>query len=171
MAMLLYKLMPGYKAPKENVIDHHSELKSAKSILICMPFGFNEFQSALGLLKSIVDKYAKREIAIVTSWSYRNWLENFRNQKIISISEEKINFLKLPKKPLIKYLKSKNFEVAIDLNPGGTLFSSILCAATGAKVRVGFTGENSDRFFNFQVKPISEDTSENQFDALLNYIS
>ena len=169
--MSLYKLMPGYRAPQEDVIDHLSELKSAKSILICLPFGFNEFQCALELLKSIAETYSKREIAIITSWSYRNWLDNFRNQKIITIAEDNINFLKLPKKPLIKYLKSKNFEVAIDLNPGGTLFSSILCAATGAKVRVGFTGEDSDRFFNFQVKPVSEDSVENQFDTLLGYIS
>ena len=163
--------MPGYRAPAESAIDHIIELKSARSILICMPFNFEEFQDALSPLNSILESFAKRDITVITPWSYRNWLENVNNHRIITISDDNLNFLKLPRKSLIRQLKQKNFEVAIDLNPGVTLFSSILCAATGAKVRVGFAGEDSDRFFNFQVKLSEAEAANQQYSTLLHYIT
>jgi ADP-heptose:LPS heptosyltransferase len=121
-------------------------------------------------LDKLVERFLFSELTFLVSHDFRGWLENRGNFNIITLTPKQANCFQLPRRKLLNSLKIKMFEVAIDLNPQDTLFSSILCLASGAKVRVGFNGEDSDNYFNFQVLPQRSEDPRGKYSALLNYL-
>ena len=164
-------MVPGYIITEGQVINHHRILKSPRSVMVCMPFAYDEFQAALLIFDSMVERFSGSELTVVALWNFRNWIENRAHWRMVSLTSYSANFFRLPTRQLRASLRLESFDVAIDLNPGGILFSSILCAACGAKVRVGFAGEKSDCFFNFQVQPRADENIRDKYVTLLNYLN
>lgn len=165
------RALPGFLPREDVVINPWEVMRSPRSVLICAPFTYEDFQRTIPFLNKLLDRFSKSSITVAVVKEHRWMLDvSLANRLIMLTEEEHANFLKLPKKEFRDFLRRRRFDVAIDLNPSGTLFSSILCAVSGAAVRVGFTGEDSDRFFNFQIQPLPENDEAGRYRVLLNYI-
>lgn len=164
------RALPGFSPREDDIIDPWEVMRSPRSVLICAPFTYEDFQSTLPFLNKLLNRFSKSSLTVAAVKEHRWMLDMALVNRVIILTEEQANYLKLPKKEFRDFLRRRRFDVAIDLNPGGTLFSSILCAVCGAKLRIGFAGEGSDRFLNFQIQPRPENDDVGRYRVMLNYI-
>lgn len=72
--------------------------------------------------------------------------------EVIRIPDEEVTRLFHPSAAVLKSIRSRPYDIAIDLNLDFLLPSGYICRASNARVRVGFTRPGADLFYNFQVK-------------------
>ncbi len=145
-------------------------LKNSRRILVCMPFEYDEFKAALPFINQVADRFPQSRMTAVVPESFRNWLDRKSLTAVIHLKPDDANFLKLPGKNLRDRLIQKAYDMAIDLNSDENLFSSILCAVCGAKVRVGFDREECGMFFNYLIIPRDSQDMQAKYSALMNYL-
>ncbi|MBM3328542.1 MAG: glycosyltransferase family 9 protein [Calditrichaeota bacterium] len=81
-----------------------------------------------------------------------------------------LNWLGLPDQRLRSRLMEMGFDTVIDLSPGYDAISAYYCLLTGARLRIGFAGQKSDRAFNYQVAPTGERAGAERYRVLAKYI-
>jgi ADP-heptose:LPS heptosyltransferase len=101
--------------------------------------------------------------------NFKDWALKAVNCQVITIAKDDVGFFKLPRRKIRKYFRNNKYDIAIDFNRGGTVFSAILCALCGAGIRIGFAGGGSERFLNYLISPQSG-VAEERFRALLSYV-
>jgi ADP-heptose:LPS heptosyltransferase len=170
LSHFLSRRLKAFKPADPGIIDPVKFLKNSKSILICAPFAYEEFMAALPALNDIIGKFTDCRLSLIVLHNFRNWLNPPERGKIITIVPEDANFFKFPRKSLRRYIQRESYDLAIDLNLGGILFSSILCSVCGANLRVGFANQRSEYFFNFQVLPRPDSDVQDKYRALLKYL-
>jgi hypothetical protein len=158
--------------PRESKgIDTLNLMRSARSALIVMPFSSDMFDKSLACVETLKRKYPDLALTLILCEPFRSWAGRFFVRQVISLKIDDANFLGFPKKSVINRLREYDHDVAIDLNPAGSLFSSILCAVSGAEVRIGFSGEWSNHFINYEFAPKRDAQFAGSYDALLNYLN
>ena len=170
-ALLMCRILPGLKPRENETINPWNILRSSKSALICAPFDRDEFRQAVVALNKLSAKLTDSKITIIAAEDCLDSGTAIVHNSIIPISEKDMGFLKIPRKAFINSLKDLGQDTAIDLNPAGTLLSAIICAVSGAKVRIGFYGKGSERFFNFMIRPRLDDSVSQRIKLLLEYLS
>ena len=136
-----------------------------------MPFDDEQFQKALLWAEKLKGKYPHLELTLLFAERHRSLAAGIESKEVISLTEEDADFLKLPGNHLIRRIKQEKYDMAVDLNHGGTLFSSILCSISGAEVRIGFTGEWSDYFLNYSFTPQPRQNISANYEALADYLT
>ena len=169
-ALLAAKILPGYRAKNNGKFEPFKVIYSSSSILVCMPFDYNEFQAAMPVLNELAREFPECYITVAVIESFRNWLERPLLSKIIPLRPYHANIFKLPSGRLKQDLLEKSYDIAVNLNHDDKLFSSILCAVSGAVVRVGFADGECDKYYNFLVRPKDSLDIRAKYVTLLNYI-
>ena len=162
--------LPAYKPKNVDSLNPFILCSQARTAMIVMPFDNKDFELSRNALTKFQRKFPSVLITLILPEQYRGWIGRIYVKNVIALKEEHANFLKLPKKELLILINSGKYDVAVDLNPEGSLFSYILCAASGAEVRIGFAGEWSDRFLNYSFVPRQNDDKAGKFNALIEYL-
>ncbi len=145
-------------------------LKLSRKTLICMPFQYRDFEASLPFFKKLVSLSGENKVTAATPESFRNWLERSQLKAVVSLKPDDANILNLPGKGLRNSLNRQQFNLAIDLNFDDNLFSSILCAVSGAKVRIGFASESCGGFFNYLIAPRESSDSQAKYRIMMRYL-
>lgn len=169
LAEFLGRKLPIYK-PRDGVVAA-SAFGNARSVLVCMPFDNDQFRNAVGWTESFKARYPHAALTLVIAKRFRSLATGIKTKAVVPLTEGDANFLKLPGKYLVLRIRRRKYDLAVDLNHGGTLFSSILCSISGAEVRIGFTGEWSDHFLNYSFTPRPRQDYAGNYNALINYLS
>lgn len=74
----------------------------------------------------------------------------FRNRSI-EFGVNDLNKLNLPSHKLIDKLSEMKYDGVIDLNRKDELFYSYAANIVNAKIRIGYSKKNSDKYYNFQI--------------------
>ena len=135
-----------------------------------MPFAYEDFKEALLVPAHLASNFPAFRLTAVVPENFRALLEKDHFSEVIPLKPRDADFFQLPNKGLKNSLSKKGFDLAIDLNFKANLFSSILCAASGARVRVGFDGQEWGQFFNYLILPREASDSKSKFRALLHYL-
>lgn len=159
-----------FKPRESSGIDPINLMKTANSALIVMPFSSEYFDKSLSCVETLKKKYPNLALTLILCEPFRSWAGRFFVRQVISLKTDDANFLGFPKKSILNRLQEYDHDLAIDLNPAGSLFSSILCSTSGAKVRIGFSGEWSNHFINYEFAPKKNRQFEGNYEALLNYL-
>lgn len=170
-AVMLSRILSLYRVKHNEAFTSTDLGDSVRSVLICMPFDVNEFQAAVKTLDEIIRRFPRGKLTVVLQENFRGWIGRHYQISIFPLSDTDANFFHLPRRKLCCEVRKRNSVVAIDLNPEGSLFCSILCAVSGAKVRIGFAGDNSDYCYNFQVRTTNLEDIEGKYQVLLNYVN
>ena len=141
-----------------------------RSILIAMPFDSREFEMANEALTEIDDHFPHTKIAVCLNETFRTWIPKMLIPRSIAVSPSDFNFFHWPKKSLIRKVESLNCDVAIDLNAEMHLGYAILCALSGAGIRVALEKPNSNLFFNFVIRSDASHKLRHRYDALAKYV-
>jgi hypothetical protein len=77
----------------------------------------------------------------------------------------------LPTKAILQRIFTKEFDVAVDLNLDFVLHTAYICKASRAKVRVGFSSQVSDVFYNIILNLNKQRTPQALYDKFAECLS
>lgn len=136
------------------------KVSSAQKFLVLLPDNSEDTLSAVDI--PTYYKINKKEVTIL---GYKNVIPialETHSFDSISFSEEELTKFGLPNKELVDKIKSKEFDVVIDLNRRENFIFSVLSNIPKSAVKIGYKKEKSDVFYNFQV-------ANNQNNAEISY--
>jgi len=111
--------------------------------------------------------YGKMIRLLIPNGTYSGIDKDFLKDAIYFGKEDKTK-LGLPTLQFREILKTVESDLLIDLNKKSDLFAGAASCLINASVKIGFEKENSDLFYNFQVKSSSEISVE-PYQNLMNF--
>lgn len=141
-----------------------------RCMLVAMPFNPKEFEMANEALAQIDDHFPRTKIAVCLNETFRTWIPRMLIPRSIAVEPGDFNFFQWPRKTLIHKIQMLECDVAVDLNAGVHLGYAVLCALSGAAVRVALEKPHSSLFFNFLVRSDTSHTLRHRYDALTKYL-
>ncbi|MEN8193075.1 MAG: hypothetical protein ABFS12_09690 [Bacteroidota bacterium] len=139
-------------------------ISDAKDILVILPEKFDDINKALKVIEFLNSE--KKNLYLFYNIDVANYLPTGLNFISVNYKENDITKIGLPSKDLLSKIEIIFFDFIIDLNIEDCIFSSVIANAPRSNYRIGFSKENADKFYNFQV-PV-EINSEKSYRNLLN---
>ena len=149
---------------KLGAVSFNKFITNSEKFLLILP------TSGADLLESVdVCKYLLTHQKDVTLFGKREGEKYELDEGLGSIvyTDEEISKLNLPRKELLEKLRSKKYDVVIDLNRHENFFLSVIANTVETKFRIGFKKGDSDKFYKFQVAN-NKNNSEISYRNLLN---
>jgi ADP-heptose:LPS heptosyltransferase len=140
-----------YRSKRDPIIRFNDVLSSAKRALVILPEVEEDLPAVQSTVRVLCDKFHRGAITIVGRDNQPHAYARQRGIEVISYTEEDLTSFFLPRHELLQKVKKSTFDVAFDLNRSFSLSSAVLCRASHAPVRVGFTKSYADEFYNFQI--------------------
>jgi len=150
-----------------NPIVFNKVITQAQDFLIIMPEVDTDFFHSLDLLKYL--SINRKSITLFLPEHKYNLIPEKDKYKFVSFSYLEKTKLSLPNQVLTDRLKNKVFDVVMDLNRKENIFFSAVANIVASKLRICFTKENSEPYYNFQFAG-SPDNAEVAFRNLLNFL-
>lgn len=116
------------------------------SILIVLPDGEVAFDLAALFLEKIQSNDAR--IHFLVKDALINFYPQEMSESTLLFSYKDINSLGIPTNEFLEKMKDLKYENMIDLNINFSRFSSFLLRACNPKVRMGFSYDNSKKYYN-----------------------
>jgi hypothetical protein len=132
-----------------------------------MPKEDSDFYHCLDILKYFL--IHKKIITLFLPEYKYNLIPEKEKYKFISYLPEHVNGFYLPNKILVDRLKTREFDIVIDLNRHYDIFFSAIVNVVQSRLRVGFNKELCEKYYNLS---ISDNSSEPEvaFRMFLNYL-
>jgi len=89
---------------------------------------------------------------------------------VFEIEPDEFTFYGAPNSKLKSRLKSLNADLAVDLSAEYNPLSAYCCAASGARIRIGFATPDDDFVYNFQIAPNQDRSGIDRYRVLATYI-
>lgn len=148
------------------VIKFGNFVKDSRDFLILMPADEKEFYLCNDFIKYLI--IHKKHVTLFVPEHKLNLLQDRHKYYQITYSFEQVTKFELPNDSLINKMNSREFDVVVDLNREESLLHSSITNVVSAKYRIGFSKDNADKFYNFQVIN-HQDNPEISYRNLLNY--
>jgi hypothetical protein len=150
-----------------HALNYNRILSGSSDFLIIMPRGDNDFYHSLDILKYFL--IHKKIITLFLPEYKYSLIPEKEKYKFISYLPEHVNKFFLPRKILIDRLKSKEFDIVIDLNRSQDIFFSSVANIVKSKLRIGFTKDFCEKYYNMLISDKSAEP-EVAFRSFLNYL-
>ena len=122
-----------------------------KKILIIFPVDEPSFRVASYVFRDLgKNNVQKKEFIFIVKEQYKE-LFHLRIGDLIFISHEDNDLILSQEKKLMRTLKINKFDIIVDLNPVFQLSIARLISLLTSEMKVGFTSDFSDNFFNIQL--------------------
>ncbi len=146
---------------------YNNVISSAKNFFFVMPSIDNDFYHTLEILKYYQNQ--KKVITLFLPEHKYNLIPDKEKYKFISFLPHQVTRFFLPEKNLIARLRTKEFDVVIDLNRSENIFFSTISNIVRSKIRISFVKEFSENYYNLQIVDKQGD-SETAYKSFLNYL-
>ncbi|MDH3251442.1 MAG: hypothetical protein OEM41_01550 [Ignavibacteria bacterium] len=133
------------------VISFGAALTDAKRLLLVMPLGEARTIPTLTIVDLVKKKFDERNITVLATDHAVEAMRLLPRGQFIHILKEEINPLFIPQKQLINRIRERSYDVAIDLSLDFLLPSAYIVKESEARVRIGFSRQYADTFYNFQI--------------------
>lgn len=139
--------------------------KKSFNIIVVMPEDENDFNHSFSVLKYLEES---KKNSVILTYDYRVSLIPAKYRPmVIEHNIDDMNRVNLPSKRLIAKISEMKYDAAIDLNRRENLFYGYLFNIIDASVKIGFKGNNSDKYYNVQI--VNDEASpEESYKNLLN---
>ncbi len=124
----------------------------ARHALLILPLGGLELPPLAPVLEVLRQKFQDKHITVVTAMHSVELMRTLPQGRFIRIDPLDISPFFLPRAVMLQRMPRPSYDLAIDLNLDFKLPSGYICRESNARVRVGFTGEQSDLFYNFLIQ-------------------
>jgi hypothetical protein len=140
---------------------------NARSAVVILPLDPTARSMAIPFLRSLQNKFRGNKLTLVMYDPSRDLSGQFGQCTIFSIRDESVNVFDLPKKQAVSSLFKQKFDVALDLNIPLVLSAAYICRGIDAPLKVGFSKENADLFYNFQFSTATHKNPQARYAQLL----
>ncbi len=128
-------------------------ISSARRVLLVMPLTSVDLLPTVQVLEMVKSRFKGENITVITGERGVEAVRLLPHSRFIHLLKTQVSPFFLPRQDLVASLKQRTYDLAIDLNLDLILPSGYICKVSGARVRVGFSQNHADIFYNFQVKP------------------
>jgi ADP-heptose:LPS heptosyltransferase len=156
---------------QDDVIDVADHLSRITTALILPPEASDDFTTAIRVLDDLRQCFTQTQFYMLTPKALTDMIALDEQVQVISYEPEQISFHGLPRNDLQDAIRSRHFDMVIDLNSDFNLIATFLCRVSEAKLRICLQHPDRDPFYNFQVRATNGDSLENKYQSLLKYIS
>lgn len=155
-----------FRKAKDDVISFASAISGSNRALVVMPLDRRELLSAIQIIDLLKHRFDEKHITVVGDERGLETIRLMPRSHFVQIKDADVNAWYHPKPEFLARLKGTTFDLAIDLNLDLLLPSAYICRESNAKIRIGFTGPLSDKFFNFQIQPDPSQTRRGIYDRV-----
>ena len=142
-------------------------ISGAIDFFIILPEDDSDFHFSLELIHYL---YANNKAVTIFTMKHKYSLipEKEKYKSILFSAFEK-NRLNLPKKELVKRLKTQKYDVTLDLNRKGNIFYGAVANIVNSQVKISFIKEGMEAYYNFLYTD-KQNSPEISFRNLINYL-
>jgi hypothetical protein len=156
---------------RADIIDVGEYLSKIATALILPPEHPEAFKAATQLLDDLRQRFTQTQFYLLTPKALVDTLSLNEQVRIISYDPTEIGFHGLPKDTLQQAIRSRHFDMVIDLNLEFNLIATFLCRVSEAKLRICLAHPERDPFYNFQLRVTDGNRVAEKYQSLLKYIS
>jgi hypothetical protein len=156
---------------RNDIIDVGGYLSKITTALILPPEQPEHFKTATRILDGLRQNFAQTHFYLLTPKPCAALVSLDDRVRVIAYDLDQIGFYGLPKDDLQQEIRSRHFDMVIDLNLEFNLIATFLCRASEAKLRICFVHPSRDPFYNFQMRVIDSSSLEQKYQRLVNYLS
>ena len=142
-----------FRDAKESVVSFTDAVSGAHRVLLIMPFNHFEFLPTVRVIETIKKRIREEHITVITDELGVEAVRMLPRSQFIRVVVSDLNAFYLPHPSIIRRVKEKAYDLAVDLNLDLVLPSAYICKASNARVRIGFTRKRAEAFYNFQIQP------------------
>jgi len=154
-----------------DVIDVGEYLSKISTALILPPEDPELFRSATRILDDLRQRFTQAQFYLLTPKTLASMVSLDEKVRIISYEADEIGFHGLPKDKLQQAIRSRHFDMVIDLNLEFNLIAMFLCRVSEAKLRICFVNASREQFYNFQMRAIESNSIEQKYRSLVNCLA
>jgi len=155
-----------------DVCDHLSRIATA---LVLLPERTEHYSPAVHLFGRLRESFPNTTFYLLTNEAmvkaHAPHLTEDERLLLIFCNEEHLGFGGLPKESLQEAIRSRHFDLLIDLNEEFNFTAAYLCRSSNAKLRMCLQHPNRDPFYNFQVRAEAHESLDHKYQTLMKYIS
>lgn len=155
-----------FRRQKDGATRFSSALSRSRRALVILPERPVAAQDLSEILSYLSRRFSADAIVYVVREDLSTTLPPEISKQVSTYAFEDLTSFFTPRATLLRRLKSSTFDVAFDLNRDFFLPSAFLCKASSAAIRVSFTKDHADAFYNLQVRTHGS-TSQNAYAHLL----
>ncbi len=139
--------------PEKETLDVLSELRKAERILVVPSDRPGGFFLGIPVYKGLRQSYPEAEISIVCQEHLATLARQIPDfDDIITAELDAGPFWKSPVSRLTRSLRSRRFDLAICLGSDCSFRLGMVCARSGARLRVGFSRPGPEGWFNIEIE-------------------
>jgi len=156
---------------QEEVIDVRDYLSQILTALILAPSRWEEAEEACRYLDDLQQCFPETQFYLLVDHDLAKTVMPNDSLQVMPYEATQINLYGLPKKEVIDLVLTRRFDLVIDLNQEFNLFSTAICRASQARLRVCLQHPKRDSFYNFQVRPAHGNGTGLRYESLIRYLS
>jgi hypothetical protein len=141
-----------FRKRRDPVVRFTEAVERASKALVLFPETVTDSESMQSVMKYLGHRFGAGSVMVVAREDLAISLRSNFNGKTITYSPEEINQWYIPRRELLRKMKSSTFDIALDLNVNLALPSAFICRESNAPLRVGFAKPSGDHFYNFVVQ-------------------
>ena len=156
------------------IIDVCEHLSRIATALVMMPERREHFSPAVDLLFRLREQFPQTTFYLLVNEALlkeqASHLVEDERLLMIFCNEDHLGFGGLPKDALQEAIRSRHFDLLIDLNDDFNFTAAYLCRSSNAKLRVCLQHPHRDPFYNFQVRAHADESLDHKYQTLMKYI-
>lgn len=141
-----------FRRQTEGPISFTRAVTDARHALLILPLEGLEIPPLVPILEVLRQKFQDKHITVITALHSVELMRSLPQGRFIRIDPLDITPFFLPRPVMLQRMPRPSYDLAIDLNLDFKLPSGYICRESNARIRVGFTGDQSDLFYNFLVR-------------------
>ncbi|MFA5833666.1 MAG: hypothetical protein WDA22_09325 [Bacteroidota bacterium] len=152
-------------------ISFSTSFSSAKTALVIIPENPEQRSVVAQTIILLQNKFQGNKLTLVVNEGHRSFSNTLNRSNVTTIKNEHLNYFFLPKKQEISTLLNQKFDLLLDLNFSLVPSSAYLCKHINAPLKVGFTQEHADAYYNFQFNAAPNRNAKMRYEQLFRTLS
>ena len=141
-----------FRKQKDGATRFSEALNRSRRALVILPELPVDPRDLTDILLYLARRFPSDHTRFLVREDLRSVLPPSLASQVHTYSPEDVTGFFTPRTALLRSFQSSTFDVAFDLNREFSLTGAFLCRSSGAPLRVSFTKDHADRFYNLQVQ-------------------
>ncbi len=156
---------------KTKPMSFSSSFSNAKTALVIIPENSEQRSVVAQMLILLQNKFRGDKLTLVVHEGYQNFSNTLNRSNVTTLKSEQLNYFFLPKKSGISDLLNQKFDLLLDLNFSLVPSAAYLCRRINSPLKVGFTQEYADVYYNFQFNAAPNRNAKSRYEQLFRTLS
>lgn len=141
-----------FRKLKDGATRFSSALSRSRRALVILPERPVDSHDLSQVISYLAHRFPSDATTFVVREDLRSTLPPTLAEQVHTFGADDLTTMFTPRAALLRRFKSSTFDVAFDLNREFHLPSAFICKASSAPVRVSFSKEHADAFYNLQIQ-------------------